>query len=343
MSELRQNLATREWVIVATERATKPMDFVSTAPQAAVPEREETCPFCPGNEALSGPESFAIRPEGSQAGEPGWRVRVVPNKYPALAPSPNCAIIPHRAMNGPYMQMEGCGYHEVIVEHPRHDRTLATMSVGEVHTILQAYWERYHQLAPDCNNLLMTIFRNYGEKAGASLRHPHSQLITTGIVPLQVRMRLYEAQRYFDDVGTCAYCDILRYERTAQERLIQENDGFAVFAPYASAVPYEIWVMPKRHRASFGDIPKEELGGWAEALQGALARLARLLGDPDYNTVLQTAPYPLAAVPFYHWHMQIIPHLKTKRAGFEIGSGIGINIVSPEAAAKALREVHGSS
>lgn len=339
MSELRQNLATREWVIIATDRATKPMDFVAPARKADVSEREENCPFCPGNETLNGPEAFAVRPEGSQANGPDWRLRVVPNKYPALTPSPNCAIVPKRSLDGPYMRMEGCGYHEVIVEHPRHDQTLATMTAEEVRLILETYRQRYHQLAPDCNNLLMTVFRNHGEKAGASLRHPHSQLITTGIVPLHIRTRLYEAQRYFDDTGACAYCDILRYELKEKERIILENDGFVAFAPYAAAVPYEMWVMPKRHRASFGDISKEELNGLAEALQGALARLARLLGDPDYNYVLQTAPYPLAAVPFYHWHMEIIPHLKTKRAGFEMGSGIGINVVSPETVAKALREV----
>jgi len=337
MSELRQNLATREWVIIASERANKPIDFASTASKPPVPEREENCPFCPGNEEKTGEESFAIRPEGKKDGQ-GWRVRVVPNKYPALTPSPNCAIIPQRTLDGPYMRMEGCGYHEVIVEHPRHDQTLATMTVEEVRLILETYWERCHQLAPDCNNLLMTIFRNYGEKAGASLRHPHSQLITTGIVPLHVRTRLYEAQRYFDDVGTCPYCDILRYELKTKERIVFENDGFLIFVPYAAGVPYEMWLMPKRHRASFGDVTKEELHGWAEALQGVLVRLARLLGDPDYNYILQTAPYPMTAVPFYHWHMEIIPHLKTRRAGFEIGSGVGINIVAPEAAAKALRE-----
>lgn len=339
MSEFRQNLATREWVIIATERASKPMDFVRADSKADVPEWEEGCPFCPSNESRSGTEVFAFRPQGNRADGPDWQLRVVPNKYPALIPSPDCAIVPQRAKNGPYMQMEGCGYHEVIVEHPRHNQTLATMSVPEVRLLLEAYWERYHQLAPDCNNHLMTIFRNYGAKAGASLRHPHSQLITTGIVPLHIRTRLYEAQRYYDDVGTCAYCDILRYELQAKERIILENGSYVVFTPYASGTPYEMWVIPKRHRASFGDLPKEELDPWAQALQGALVCLARLLGDPDYNYVIQAAPYPLAAVPFYHWHMQILPHLKTKRAGFEIGSGININVVAPETSAKALREV----
>jgi len=338
MSELRQNLATREWVILASERAKKPMDFVSATPRSPEPEREARCPLCPGNEAQTGKEVLAMRSDGRQDG-PGWRLRVVPNKYPALTPSPNCAVIPHRSLNGPYLRMEGCGYHEVIVEHPRHDQTLATMTVAEVQVILEAYWQRCHQLAPDCNNLLMTIFRNYGAQAGASLRHPHSQLMTTGIVPLHVRTRLYEAQRYFDDVGTCPYCDILRHELQARERIVLENDGFLVFVPYAAGAPYEMWLMPKRHRASFGEVTQEELPGWAAALQGALVRLAHLLGDPDYNYVLRTAPYPMAAVPFYHWHMEILPHLKTTRAGFEIGSGVSINTVAPEAAAQALREV----
>lgn len=338
MSELRQNLATREWVIIAAGRASKPMDFISAAATPSVPERDATCPFCPGNEAVSGPEVFAVRSGGGPPDSPAWRLRVVPNKYPALVPSPDCAIVPNRVTNGPYLRMEGCGHHEVIIEHPRHDQTLATMSVAEVQTILEAYWERYHQLAPDCNNLLMTIFRNSGERAGASLRHPHSQLITTGVVPLHIRNRLAEAQRYFDDVGACPYCDMLRHERAGGERLVLENDAYVVFIPYAAGTPYEMWVMPKRHRAAFGDVPKGELGMWAAALQEALARLARVLGDPDYNYVVQTAPYPMAAVPSYHWHLIILPHLKTRRAGFEIGSGININTVAPEAAARALRD-----
>lgn len=337
MSEFRQNLATREWVIIAAGRAGKPMDYVSGGPKPIVPEHDAACPFCPGREAVSGAEVFAVRPADGAANGPDWRLRVVPNKYPALTPSPTCAIIPHRVHDGPYLRMEGCGYHEVIVEHPGHHRTIATMTVDEVRMILAAYQARYRQLSPDCNNHLMTVFRNYGEKAGASLRHPHSQLITTGIVPLDVRNRLYEAQRYFDDVGTCAYCDILRHERRSGDRIVLDEDGYAVFVPYASGAAYQMWVMPTRHRASFGDVPEAEVPGWAKALHGALTRLARLLDDPDYNYVLRTAPYPLAAVPFYHWHMEIIPHLKMKRAGFEIGSGVSINTVTPEASASALR------
>lgn len=339
MSELRQNLATGEWVIVAPGRSEKSSDFVATSRTPKIPQRKSTCPFCPGNEAESEPELFAIRPKGSRANAIGWQLRVVPNKYPALAHSAEGPVIPRRVKDGPYRWMEGVGHHEVIVEHPAHNQTIAGMSELEVERILKTYGQRYHDLASEKDAQLMVVFRNYGEKAGASLRHPHSQLITTGIVPLGIRMRLNEARRYFDEKGSCAYCDILGYEHQIKERLVLENKGYAVFVPYAAGAPYEMWLMPKRHQASFGDTQKEEFKLWAQALQGALIHLTKLLGDPDYNYILQTAPYPLAQGAFYHWHMQIIPHLKTKRAGFELGSGININIVSPEAAAKALREV----
>lgn len=339
MSELRQNLATREWVIIVPGRSEKPTDFVTTSRRLKVPVREESCPFCPGNESKCGPEIFAVRPKSNQANGPGWRLRVLPNKYPTLTPSPTAAAIPRKIKSGPYLRMEGFGNHEVVVEHPAHNQTIASMTVREVERILEVYRRRYHDLAVEGNPQLMTVFRNDGERAGASLRHPHSQLITTGIVPLGIRMRLDEAKRYFKRKRTCAYCDILGFERRAKKRLVLENEGYAVFVPYAAGAPYEMWLMPKRHQASFGDVQRKEFRFWAQALRGGVHRLAKLLGDPDYNAIIHTAPYPMAQVPFYHWHMQIIPHLKTKRAGFELGSGINISVVSPEAAAEALREV----
>lgn len=337
MSELRQNLATGEWVIVAPVRADKPMDFAAPAARSKALPREESCPFCPGNEKQSPPETFAIRPGAGPSNGPGWGVRVVGNKYPALVPSPGGAASPRRPEGSPYAVMEATGCHEVIVEHPRHDLSPASMSGEEVRLILQAYRQRCRELAQDRSNLHITVFRNHGESAGASLRHPHSQLITVGVVPLLVKMRLEEGQRYFEKAGACAYCDILSYERQVKERIVLENEAFTVLVPYAAALPYEMWVIPRRHRASFGEVPEEDLAPWAEALRGALARLARLLGDPDYNYIVQTAPYAAAGAPFYHWHVQIIPRLRLRRAGFEIGSGIGINVVAPEAAARALR------
>jgi len=338
MSEFRQNLATREWVIISTDRANKPMDFVEPKKASEKsPKRDPNCPFCPGNEANAETETLAVRPSGSSPGASDWLLRVIPNKYPALTPSPDCAIIPNRLRSGPYLKMEGCGFHEVIVENPRHNATIADMTQEEVTRILKSYWTRYHTLKPDCNNLLMTIFRNNGPKAGASLRHPHSQLITTGVVPLHIRQRLYEAQHYYDDMGTCPYCDILRHECKSKERIVAQNKGFVAFVPFAAGSPYEIWVMPRRHRAAFGEIPEEEIPLWAEAMQAALGKLSHLLGEPDYNYILQTAPYPMSQVPFYHWHVEILPQLKTRRAGFELGSGVNINTVSPEAAAEALR------
>lgn len=338
MSEFRQNPATREWVIIAPGRYEKPTDFIAPTHKPRVPRREASCPFCPGNEAQCGSETLAVRPKASQANGLGWKIRVVPNKYPTVIPSPQGITISQQTQEGPYLRMEGFGHHEVVVEHPFHNQTIVTMTMPEVRRILEAYLQRYHDFSLEEGNRLLTVFRNYGEKAGASLRHPHSQLITTGIVPLGIQIRLDESRRYFEDKGTCAWCDLLQYECRKKERLVLENKGYAVFVPYAAGAPYEMWLMPKHHQASFGQVSKEELSDWAQALQGGLTRLCTRLGDPDFNYILHTAPFSLAQTPFYHWQMQIIPHLKTKRAGFEMGSGININIVSPEAAAKALRQ-----
>ena len=154
---------------------------------------------------------------------------------------------------------------------------------------------------------LVVIFRNHGPKAGTSLIHPHSQIVASSVVPFPVRNRLYEGQRYFDMYGRCAYCDMLEYERSEQVRVIMENEHFLAFAPYASSVPYAIWLLPKHHHASFGSIAIDEARDLAQVLQNLLTRLWRLLDDPDYNYVIHTSPDHMAAVPFYHWHLEILP------------------------------------
>jgi UDPglucose--hexose-1-phosphate uridylyltransferase len=263
----------------------------------------------------------------------GWQTRVVPNKYPALT-----TLGDNRRYHvGFYLAMRGYGNHEVIVESRRHDRHGALMSVPEVETIVHTYHERYRALMEDHENMMIIIFRNHGARAGTSLIHPHSQLIVTGIVPNFIRWREEQAQRYFDTWGRCVFCDMLQSERADRRRLVFENESFLAFVPFAAEVPFETWLMPKRHQADFGQISDREKSDLAAGLHHILKGLYDKLNDPDYNYVINTAPRYKADEPQLHWYLQVRPRLTT-RAGFEIGSGISINPSLPEADAEFMRE-----
>ena len=339
MSELRQNLATKEWIILATERARRPEDF---AGRRAVPEdlppHDPDCPFCEGSEAKTPPEVFASRAESSPADGPGWQVRVIPNKFAALSPPTTLPANTERTRVDCYMRMLGIGRHEVVIETPQHNLCLGRMPVADVERVLLTYRHRYLALDAEEHNELIIIFRNHGPQAGTSLAHPHSQIVATPVVPSHVRNRMLEAMRYYDALGRCVYCDIIESELGTGTRLVGESRGFIAFHPFASAMPYETWIMPREHRASFGSISPAQVRDLAGVLRSVLGRLHRGLGDPAYNFVIHTAPEHSSTVPHYHWHLQIMPRLTTQ-AGFEIGSGIAINIAMPEDTARFLREV----
>ena len=271
--------------------------------------------------------------ELTDPGHNTWGTRVVPNKYPALTPGGDTL----RYNQGIYLAMPGYGRHEVIIESPRHDQDIAQMSPEEVRLIIETYHKRYVDLMQEHGNMMAIIFRNHGSRAGTSLIHPHSQLVVTGMVPRYIRWREEEAQRYFDEWGRCVFCDILDFEMDGGRRIILENDSFLSFVPFAAEVPFEIWIMPKRHRADFGDISDAEKTDLAPALRHCLDRLHGKLGDPDYNYVINTSARYRADEPQLHWYLQILPRLTT-RAGFEIGSGININPSIPERDADFLIE-----
>ena len=238
--------------------------------------------------------------------------------------------------------MNGVGAHEVIIETPDHRASLATMSVDEVTDVLGAYRERMLDLKKDPRFAYVLVFKNHGEAAGASLEHPHSQLIATPIIPIMVREELDGAADYYQRKERCVWCDILRQERRGPGRLIAERGGFVALAPYAPRFPCETWIIPARHRAAFEESEIDELRGLADLLGDFLRRMNRVLGQPAYNFVLHTAPLAEPELAHFHWHLEIIPKL-TKVAGFEWGSGFFINPVPPEAAAAALREETGGS
>jgi len=329
MPELRKDPVTGRWVIIATERIRRPSDYLVESS----PPRGGTCPFCPGNEAETPPEIEAFGEEGRAPNGPGWWLRVVPNKYPALRVEGDL----HRTGKGIYDLMNGVGAHEIIVETPVHDQELADLSDSSIEKVIWAYRDRMMDLKKDARLLYALVFKNHGDAAGASLEHPHSQIIATPIIPKRVQEELKGARQYYDYRERCIFCDMLQQELRERERLIFENASCVAVAPFASRFPFETWIMPKVHQADFLQIGKQSAIDLARAMKEVLVRLKRTLNDPPYNYMLHTMPLQENDPDAYHWHIEIIPKL-TKVAGFEWGSGFYINPTPPEEAAAALRE-----
>ncbi|MFH1375002.1 MAG: galactose-1-phosphate uridylyltransferase [bacterium] len=329
MPEYRQNIATREWVILAPERGGRPEDFHSPSYISAnVPKRRHDCPFCTGNEGQTESATYVYPNQGN------WQVRVVPNKFAALRPDLSAS----RSQTGAFLSAGGFGIAEVVVEHPHHNQTIATMELPEVAAVLRAYHERQAQVSQDSRINLVTVFRNHGAKAGTSLEHPHSQIIATPIIPPHVRYPMEQAVMYYDQHGTCVYCDLVAEEIRLQERIITETDHFVSFCPFAARSPFECRIYPKIHQPSFILITDDELDELAIILRDVLSRLYRGLRNPDYNYIIRSAPVGDHDTRHLHWYMVIIPRISTA-AGFEIGSGIYINTVLPEESARFIRGV----
>lgn len=333
MPELRKNPITREWVIIATERGKRPNDF-RTESKAPPPAHSATCPFCSGNEALTPPEVLAFREAGTAPNSPGWWVRVVPNKYPALAIEGAL----NKAPRGMYDSMDGVGAHEVIIETPEHNQSIANMSIKGVEDVLWACHSRYLDLKQDPRLKYVLIFRNHGAVAGASLEHPHSHLIATPMVPKTVMEELEGAERYEQYRDRCIYCDIVRQELDSGERVVTHNADFLAFEPFASQYPFESWIVPKEHISSFANVNEQQQRSFAAILKETMLRIQICLNDPPYNYMLHTAPCAQDNEDTFHWHLEIAPRLAIT-AGFEMGTGIYINVTPPELAAQCLREV----
>jgi UDPglucose--hexose-1-phosphate uridylyltransferase len=332
MPQLRQDPTTKEWVIIAAERSKRPHDFIKTKTPIEKPLYKEVCPFCQGNEHLTPHESLAYR-SGGRADSQGRWVRVIPNKFPALSPEGSL----EREETGFFRMMDGVGIHEVVIENPIHNQLLPLMEDTQVEEVLLIYRERYLALREDPRIKLVIVFKNHGEAPGTSLDHPHSQLVGTSVVPSNIRKKLEEAARYYDDHGRCVYCDSIEEELKSGKRIVMDTERFVVLQPFASRSPFETWIVPKEHQASFGLISMEDSKRFAKVLKITLLKLYSKLNNPDYNYVIHTSPIKDEQEDYYHWHLQIIPRLTTP-AGFEMGSGIYINVSFPEETAQFLRD-----
>ena len=338
MSELRWDPLKQRWVIIAPERSRRPRDFFVKEEE----KRASSCPFCYGNEDKTPPEIFAIRPDGPP-NSPNWQVRVVPNKYPALRVEDK----PNSRGYGLYDVMNGVGAHEVIIETPDHNRSMADLTEHEISHILQAYRARYLDLCNDVRLRYIVIFKNHGAGAGASLQHSHSQLIAVPLMPPVATTELTVARNYFHKKERCIFCDIIEFELNAGERVAREFPNYLIIAPYASSSPFELRLFPKKHCHDFAMLDNAQISELAAAMRDMLLRIKLALNDAPYNFILHTAPPPhrrpgksayWESLEYdYHWHIELVPRL-TQVAGFEWGTGFFINPVSPEDAARFLRE-----
>ena len=329
MPELRFNLVTKDWVIMAPERAKRPEDFIKkNVERGQLPAFKEFCPFCPGHENLTPAETYRLGTADS------WRVRSIPNKFSALSRE---GELSHR-MDGIKRTMAGVGLHDVIIENPLHNGFPAVIPLSGMQDIFQAYRALYRKFYEDPRVKMVILFKNNGAAAGTSLEHPHSQIVGTPVIPPQIRYRIEEAQKYHEDTGECLYCRILAEELKDRGRIVLETEHFVAFVPYAALSPFHTWIFPRRHMASFDALTEVELLDMASALQQALQRLYYGLDDPDYNYVLRSLPDPHGNMEYFHFYLAIVPRL-TKAAGFELGSGMYINTQLPEKDAEFLRGV----
>jgi len=333
LNEIRKDYLLDRWVIVAHERARRPTDFLAERPKRI---EIKACPFCPGNEKMTPPASLlylssdgGIKRERDLDGErvKDWLVRCIPNLYPALTPRKPI----HLAEDELYKREDGVGTHEVIIESPRHDEHLGVARVKQIRLVVQAYVDRLKDLS---QWEYVSIFRNHGERAGASLSHAHSQIISTPIVPKQIADELAACMTWLQKNNACPYCEIIESERESP-RFIYENQNFIAFAPWASVHPFEFWLFPKRHQSSMLRLKGEEREDLAQALRICLGSLAKILSDPPYSYGFHIAPMRRKH-EYFHWHLEVYPKL-TIQAGFEKSTGMFINITPPELAAESLR------
>ncbi|HTF57999.1 MAG TPA: galactose-1-phosphate uridylyltransferase [Planctomycetota bacterium] len=324
MSELRRDPISDSWVIIAPDRAARPLDFPIAPPR---PSAQATCPFCPGREHETPPEIASIRDAK------GWRVRVVPNKFPALVREG----APGNHIEGLLESGAALGAHEVIIEGPEHVLSLTGLPAERIPEILATWRSRLLDLKRDARLAFGLVFKNVGERAGASLEHVHSQLIAAPVVPVRVQAELERCARHHEETGRCLLCDLIAQERKGGARVVAETSRFIVLAPWASKAPFETHILPKDHASHFEATDDAGIGELAETLRKTLVRIERALDGPAYNVLVCSGPLNVPASDSYHWRLEIIPRVAGV-AGFEWATGFFINTVAPEAAAARLRQ-----
>jgi UDPglucose--hexose-1-phosphate uridylyltransferase len=345
MPELRKDPIIGRWVIVATERAKRPSDFLISASDSKKKPSPQgaKCPFCEGNESLTPPEIFALREKlGPMADKPGWSIRVIPSISPFLKGAGDL----DRHGDGMYDLMNGIGAHEILIATPEHNTDTFIKEASQLEKLITVAIKRMQELKKDGRLKYVLLFKNHGKVAGGGvLRHHHLQLIATPATPKRVKEELVGSKHYFEYKDRCVFCDMLRQELEEKKRVMLESDGFVSINPYCSRFPFETWIMPKRHSCDFDTMDKGEIENFSRAFKMTMEKLEKTLGDFPYNIILHTAPfrrgkqkgYWETIKSDYHWHLEIMPRL-TQVAGFEWGSGFYINPMPPESACRYLQQ-----
>jgi len=343
MPDLRKDPIIARWVIIATERAQRPDNFKREQPHPSSKDAAKACPFCEGNESMTPPEVYAVRESTTSRNDPGWKVRVTQSIAPVLDKEAKLT----RNAQGVYDMITGVGEHEVIIETPQHIANIADFEQEQIFSVIHTYCARISELEKDHRFKYVLLYKNYGKDAGAGIyQHSRSQLIALPVNPVRVKDKLAGARKYFEFKERCIFCDIIKQELASGERLVLETEKFVVLSPFAARAPFELWLLPKTHSPDFISMDYKQQKDLAETLKITLTKLKLLLQDPPYNYMLHTAPFRRETGPGYwktidydyHWHIEIMPRL-TKLAGFEWGTGCYIDTVTPEDAAKYMREV----
>ncbi|HJW97702.1 MAG TPA: DUF4921 family protein [Candidatus Bathyarchaeia archaeon] len=336
-NEMRKDYLLDRWVVIATSRCRRPTDFVKPKQQT----KPGTCPMCPGNEHMTPPAILLYLKSGmkiqktkdiNDSRKKNWLVRVVPNLFPAYAPPEGPMSTKH--ISNPNV-VPAIGHHEVLIESPSHDEHPANASLPQLALVVKACIDRLRELSAKPYVRYVSIFRNHGLEAGASLSHAHSQLIATPLVPKIVKDELAAAKKFHRENGKCVFCDIVDKERKGP-RLMLENSKFTAFTPYASVNPMEFWVFPRKHETSLLSMGNSEVEVFAQTLKECLSRLKNLVSDPPYNYGIHLSTDE-STKEYYHWHLEVYPRLAIW-AGFEKSTGVYINTITPEAAAESLRQ-----
>jgi UDPglucose--hexose-1-phosphate uridylyltransferase len=329
-SELRQDIVTGDWVVISTARAKRPKEFAEHGREPVVEDPDKVCIFCHPEE--TGQEKDVLI---YQKTDGDWSLRVVPNKFPAFS-RPTGGLLKHKE-EGPYFMMDSIGYHEIIITHD-HKKQLAKMDKYRVAEVIDAYQDRYIDLMNKKSVNYIEIFHNHGKEAGASIAHPHSQLVAIPVISPYIKGELEGAENYHKMNKHCVYCAMISWELEHKKRVIFENDAFVAFCPFASRAAFEVWIMPKKHKPYFERTSVDDKVMAGEALQVTLGKICNGLNDPPYNFYIHTSPSDGKDYPHYHWHIEILPRMSTW-AGLEYSTGIEISTIEPEESAKFLREI----
>lgn len=330
MPEFRQDPTSGQWVSIASARAERPVELSEEAAGGLV----DACPFCEGHERETPGEVLAIRPAGSAADGPGWRVRVVANKYPFIEP---IAAAPNATSGDELLPaMPADGLHEVVIESPHHVSRITEISDGEMGDVLDVYRRRLGQLRCDRRWRYGLVFKNSGAEAGASLAHLHSQLVALSQTPARVRDKLSRSASYYAKHGRTIWSDMIARECEARERLVSQTERFVALCPFASHTAYQLLVVPKAPAAHFSELADDALPELAALLRELIARLESLFNPLAFNWLIHTAPFDSMPAEHYQWHVEIVPRV-TKTAGYEWATGHAVNAVPPEEAAQRLR------